>query len=502
MSNPRRSAVAAALIAAGLAVSAASHAVRINPDGHGQALIYPYYTARSSEPGHSFVTALTVINTSKNAKALKVRFVEGKGGAEVQDFNLFLSAYDVWTAGVIASPSAQGAALFTLDNSCTTPRISNSSANPNAFRNGAYSGIDAFGDSLDRTYEGYLEILEMGTIASGSGLEAAVTQRADLSSPNASKPSCANLPVSAAVPPGLSAPTGGLIGNISIINVNDGTDFGLDAIALSQWSDRVQWTPAGSVGPTLADASPASSVVLDSRDEDDLMVVTRWTTGRDAVSALFMTYGISNDFTVEQPIKAATDWIISMPTKRFYVRGNQTSAPFSNVPQPSQLPGPTNLPGEGASRVYFDRESLSSDLVECLPLFSYCRLEHLRYTVTTLPWVANEGFVRSGTVLGGENLGSAASTSTKPAWINGRGTLTFDVDGQKLVAPPGQSAIVNTQTGAAMIDVDVTYFGIPAVGFAAQAYRTSGLPGINPNVLSNYGGSFNHRYRRRIEVTQ
>ena len=501
MNSPRRSSVAAALIAAGMAASTASHAVRINPDGHGQALIYPYYTARSSEAGNSFVTALSVINTSANAKALKVRFVEGKGGAEVQDFNLFLSAYDVWTAGIIASPSRQGAAIFTLDNSCTTPRISNSPSNPTSFRNGAYSGVDMLGDSLDRTYEGYFEVLEMGTIAAGSALEASVTQRSDNSSPNASKPSCVTLPTTDASPSALSVPTGGLMGSISVINVNEGTDFGIDAVALAQWSDKVQWSPPGPATPSIADASPPFSAVFDSREDADFVVVTQWSTGRDAVSALFMTYGITNDFTVEPAIKAATDWIVTLPTKRFYVRGSQSFAPFTNVPAPGELVTSPSVLGETATRVYVDRESLVPNS-NCPPLFSYCGLEHLGYAVTTLPWVANEGGVRAGTVLAGQNLGSKKSTSISPGWINGGGMLTFDVSGQKIVAPARKSTVLNTETGTTTINMNVTYFGLPVIGFSAQSYSTSGLPGINPNVLSSYGGSFTHRYQRRIEVTQ
>jgi len=43
---------------------------------------------------------------------------------------------------------------------------------------------------------------------------------------------------------------------------------------------------------------------------------------------------------------------------------------------------------------------------------------------------------------------------------------------------------------------------LPIIGFAAESYSTNGLPGINPNVLSNYGGTFGHKYKRRIEVAQ
>lgn len=251
--NVRRPALVA-LTAAGTLCCSIAHAVRVNPDGHGQTLIYPYYTARATASGNAYVTALAVVNTTASPKAVRVRFLEGAAGAAVADFNLFLSAYDVWTAGVV--PAGPGAGVFTLDNSCTTPRVSRDASSPTKFFNSAYAGRDPLGDGLDRTYEGYFEILEMGTIDATSALGLAVTQKLDLSAPNASKPTCVNLPATDAVPAGLTRPSGGLAGSVSLINVNEGTDYGIDAVALSQWSDKVQWYPPGNFHPDLADVSP------------------------------------------------------------------------------------------------------------------------------------------------------------------------------------------------------------------------------------------------------
>src|SRR5688572_6560925 len=79
--------------AAGLATTA--HAVNLNPDGLGQALVYPYYTVNGGNQ-----TVLTVVNTADNVKAVKVRFLESRNSREVIDFNLYLSAFDVWTGTV------------------------------------------------------------------------------------------------------------------------------------------------------------------------------------------------------------------------------------------------------------------------------------------------------------------------------------------------------------------------------------------------------------------
>ncbi|MBK8738824.1 MAG: hypothetical protein IPM02_04425 [Betaproteobacteria bacterium] len=122
MFNPHRSHLAIALIAAGILAGNSALAVRVNPDGHGQALIYPYYTARSTASGKPRSSPLSpVTNITGSPKAMRVRILEGKAGREVLDFNLFLAAYDVWTAGII--PAGAGAGLFSKDNSCTSPQV-------------------------------------------------------------------------------------------------------------------------------------------------------------------------------------------------------------------------------------------------------------------------------------------------------------------------------------------------------------------------------------------
>src|SRR3954466_15306657 len=130
-------------ILGGLAVaSGAAQAVYEDPNGLGQALIYPYYTVQTAG-GNSYNTYLSVVNTTTRGKALKVRFREGKNSREVLDFNLFLSPNDVWV-GVVgpADPtSATSAARLTPpDASCTNPVIPATGID---FRNYAYVGTNA-----------------------------------------------------------------------------------------------------------------------------------------------------------------------------------------------------------------------------------------------------------------------------------------------------------------------------------------------------------------------
>src|SRR5512133_3192553 len=92
-----------------LGAAGAAQAVNVNPDGLGQALVYPYYTTRADANGNGYTSLLSVVNSTSSAKVVKVRFLEGKNSREVLDFNLFLSAYDVWTAAILPSVGSGGA---------------------------------------------------------------------------------------------------------------------------------------------------------------------------------------------------------------------------------------------------------------------------------------------------------------------------------------------------------------------------------------------------------
>ncbi len=80
------------------------------------------------------------------------------------DFNLFLSKFDVWTATVVATDD--GAAMTSTDKSCILPN--SLPAVGHAFVNYAYieDSDDGADQSLDRTREGYVEIIEMATFTS------------------------------------------------------------------------------------------------------------------------------------------------------------------------------------------------------------------------------------------------------------------------------------------------------------------------------------------------
>src|SRR5437879_4918159 len=146
-----------------LAATGAPQAVNVSADGRGQVLLYPYYTTRTDNAGNAFATLLSVVNANAVAKAVRVRFLEGRNSREVLSFNLFLSPFDVWTAAVLPDASTGGARVGTVDQSCTLPVFSAAPTAPYIpFVNFNYTEAndDGAGTGLDRTKEGHFEIIE------------------------------------------------------------------------------------------------------------------------------------------------------------------------------------------------------------------------------------------------------------------------------------------------------------------------------------------------------
>ena len=119
-------AVATAMAGMGTAgLSTSASAVSIAHDGLGEAMIFPYYTARNG-----FASFFNITNTSDKTVILKVRWNEGENSRDARDFNVILSPYDMWTVATAASGSG-GARAFTADNSCTSPQLPNYWSNSN-----------------------------------------------------------------------------------------------------------------------------------------------------------------------------------------------------------------------------------------------------------------------------------------------------------------------------------------------------------------------------------
>ena len=453
--------------ASALAMAGAANAVYVNQDGLGQALVYPYYTVRNGN-----TTLISVVNTTTQAKAVKVRFLEGKNSQEVLDFNLYLSAKDVWTSAVVAT--ATGASVTTTDKSCTNPTIPAAGA---PFRNFAYT-TDA-NPTLDRTREGYVEMLEMATIPNGTALGIAVTHVAGTPPCTAARINDAGI----ATATGLSAPSGGLFGNGTIVNVLGGASTGYDATAFDGWTNRTNLTSSGSRFPNLSNGTSTVSVVNSSGN----IYVANWLNAIDAVSATIMHSAVYGEYAFTTDNVIGTDWVITMPTKNQYVNLG-VLPPFSSAWDSSAL---TSCDTVGLAG--YDREEGTSSTPDD---FS----PRPPSGTNALCWEANVITFGTGSATGSTNAvgispiqngGAAVATSGKEGgWLE----LTFTSPVARLTSL-ASSTITTTSSGAPTTGAPAaqTYVGLPVIGFAlsSASFKTG-------NPQQNFSNSYSLRFQRTI----
>jgi hypothetical protein len=461
-----------------LGATGVAQAVSVNHDGLGQALIYPYYTVRVVPTGligsdAAYNSLLSVVNSTASAKAVKVRFLEGKNSREVLDFNLYLSAKDVWTAAVI--PTTDGAGIFTADKSCTNPVVSSSSTSPTAFVNFAYSGSndDKAGTSLDRTREGYIEIIEMGNVIGTTATAITHVNGVPPASPLCSLPNA-----SADTVPG----TGGLFGSLTLINVLKGTDFGYDPTALDGFSSVALWFPAGDINPNLAKVNPKTSVVVAGSN----VLITDWTLSTntvDPVSAVLMHNNVYNEFVLDATTKSGTDWVVNFPTKNYYYTGVTVTKLFQS-----------NFTATGACDdvviTQYDREERT--------IISQTTFSPPPPTQTdSLCWETNVISFNSTNVLGSKNVANIPTTFVA-GWV----ALNFNgssVPAGRHQLVGGGSTVFNTKTGTTFGLLTTTFNGLPVIGFGAETFENGTLTSGGVAIQSNYGGNFNHKTTTSVQ---
>jgi len=469
--------------ASALGATGAAQAVNINPDGLGQVLIYPYYTTQALA-GNAYNSLLSVVNTTNSAKAVKVRFLEGKNSREVLDFNLFLSKNDVWTTAVIPSASG-GGRIITNDTSCTIPPIPSGASGGVDFVNFAYTGSndDKGGSGLDRTREGYVEIIEMATFAPTTTTSINVTHI------NGTPPGCA-AQTDAQANTDQSPASGGLFGGMTLINVAAGTDYPEDAIALENFNQTAFYQPANSVSPQLSDVFPPVSVVFNGTSG---VYTSAWAQPIDAVSAVLMHNNVMNEYVLDTATKSGTDWVITMPTKRFYVVPGTGNAPKLFQRNFNTTAGAC----DDVSLNIFDREERTTS--------TPVNFSPPPPTLTnSLCWEANVVTFNNSGLLGSVNVANVPTGSFQNGWLRvgfptGISGATTGVHTLVNTTGAGASNFVTAIGGSTTAQATVTYTGLPVVGFAVQNFNNGVLTVGGATVLSNYGGGFVHKTSRLIQ---
>jgi hypothetical protein len=461
----------------------------------------------------------------------------------VLDFNLFLSPQDVWT-GVIL-PTAAGAMLETGDNSCVTPRdlfgdaagvIRTDGILPiNAFKNYQYTGTNADAaafPTLDRTREGYIEVIEMGIVTDAT-LAALVKHNSAGIPANCSavdaydSASTATAPASGRLPIGLAVPGGGLTGRASIINSAGGTNFTTDITALDSWWNPVVIPPAvaplpysnsGNTLPSIATTagidtnsivfvtSTPVSIAAPAGPQAAGVVTAGWSTPRESVTSVFMRDTVINEFVTDAGTVSKTDWVLTMPTKRDNQPVGGVGLPFRPFTNTFSNTGACD--GYGIGMWNREEGSLTAAPGTILP--------SPRPPATTaagqnICWEANVIEFGSTGLLGSTNntrllngfdtFASTGATTTGAAFAtlgrrvlqgpNGWAFLSFGVVANATQALQSMTPLSSSLNGVADPAPFRTFYGLPVVGAMFHNYTNTG-------VASSYGGVIPHKYTRNI----
>jgi hypothetical protein len=489
----KKNLISLAVAASVLGGSAVQAGLYVNPEKTGEVLLFPFYNADNGN-----ATNMHIVNTTNQVKAVKVRFLEHKNSDEVLDFNLYLSPFDHFAFGVIAS--GDGAAVITADNSCTVPQLG--SPNPpfdgtqtesngvtvrtQPFVNYQYAGgatpdVDS---SIGRTRTGHVEVIEMGVVTDGTGAsdaaEALVAYATWATHDATGVPAnCAGLEAAwlgaepdddAFQDDAVTAPTGGLYGLSYHINVESAAAFGFEPTAIDDWAipNIILHTDPGSLLPSLGQGDTLAVVKDEALDLKYREIGTL--TGVEAVTAALMTDELNNDVMVNAAIGGMTDWVVTFPTKRAHVDALQTGLgvlpPFTD-----EWIGSLDLDGgvtiekpscEQVTIVQYDREE---QVTRAGLGFSPRPEENVQS-------ICNETAVIAMGPAGTESamMVETGLTNLAATYSEGWQSITF--------SDAGHTMTVDSEDG------DFELNGLPAIGFAA--YKVS-------NGAMSYGNAAEHK---------
>jgi hypothetical protein len=435
----------------------------------------------------------------------------------VLDFNLYLSPNDMWVGVVTATGTgASDPAILRKagDLSCTDPPIPptpSNSSNGEPFKNFAYlTGPDSLpGTTLDRTREGYIEIFEMANLTGSAAALVTHPQTVGVAPPcpdTVAIMSYINNTIPTALSPlNLEAPSGGLYGNVTLINVANGADMNYVADALDQYAGGQYYQVVTSQLPLLGGSQviPSSLTLVNGVAYSEDFSGSP-TPGARAVASVFMHSAVLNDYAIEPGVGGQTDWVLTFPIKREFVSSATAIPPFTGLLTTSGACEPALFqqfdrdeqiapPGQGGfSPTQGTSGPDTGNLCWESTIISF-RNNQTRVNPNSTTSAPVSG------VLGSRN---AIVPPNKQNFEHGWMALTFtgtNATGTGLTSAGGQSLdqVGNTFLG------NQTFVGLPVTGFmvrtltngAVDCVRVAGGPVVVGGCQGSYGGLFRHAYR-------
>ena len=350
--------------------------LRTAESGTGHILLVPYFNAQNKN-----MSVFHVVNTdTSNGKAVKVRFRGAANSDDILDFQVFLSPGDVWTAAV--SANADGISqLVTYDNSCTLPRIAKGVPVP--FITSRLNGKMTQLDIANNTREGYVEMFNMADIKADSVLFKAIKHVNGVAP--CTETVLDNTLTTGKQTAGLANPTTGLTGSWYIINVPETTTYsgaanviravdslGNPAAGVNVFSAQDASAPINLAGSTADPLLRSGLVAAASYDLPDLSTPYLASTGTpeaqvDALAEALSATSVINQFANDAAITAKTDWVISMPTRRYSIAANYNapvSATKGTIAAAAAAPASVYRVYNEATNTYFSKNAAGNTSVD------------------------------------------------------------------------------------------------------------------------------------------
>ncbi len=296
----------------------ANAAVHINDEQTGEAILLPFYTV-----ANGLNTYINISNDRNETKIIRVVLREGVDSKRALSLNVFLSPFDSWTATLGVNQNK--AAIIAADDSCSSLGDNNTI-------------YDLWTDEVDtdpqdplteeeilaRIGAGWVEIFELATVANEQATLSAAIQNRDCAFLNQQYESGIWLDD---LNFQLGPTSGGLHASITLIDVLNGF---MTQTPATHFAD---FYPTGTIAhtahtdelPNLSSADTTSLLIHDGE-----AISSGWSTGYQAITALLMKEEISSEYNITPGIGAWTEWVMTMPTLRFY-QNNDDTAPFSFV---------------------------------------------------------------------------------------------------------------------------------------------------------------------------
>jgi hypothetical protein len=303
----------------------------------------------------------------------------------------------------------------------------------------------------------------------------------------------------------MTNPSGGLFGGAAIVNVNQGTMYSYDARAINGFAQSIiahdlLHTEPGFTTPNLNSGDITTGYVfLDNGGS------TSWSFSRgvDAVSYVFQHDSIMNEYTTNDDLGASTEWVVTFPTKHFYVYPDTSDsdtvlAPFTNLWDGSKacevilldtiwdreegIPGEEIPTGNPIPPIVSPAPPPVAGPVNPIVPFELC------YETNVIAFGAD-----GGDIFGSSNLHTIDNGTEFFTSDHGWARLELDdydwdenADGVVDCDGDGNGSECNSRDSLGDLE------GLPVAGFAAERFINSFL-GEGADVLANYGGTFQHK---------